>query len=150
MATLADWPSTERQFERDSRRPGDDPSVFVIEFETLARRAFVDVDVSVRLQPVRDRLIDGHTECSLRRHLDSVGPDTPIEDIVDRWRVWESPAEDTSKWEVGRKSDRPRAVCQVASVDANSRPNDASADSDVLGVLIINIASEGDSHPVGL
>ena len=36
----------------------------------------------------------------------------------------------------GRKSDRPRAVCQVASVDTNSRPNDALADSDGLGELI--------------
>ena len=124
-----------RQFERVSRSPGDDLSVFTIELETLARRAFVDVDASVRLQLVRDRFIDGQAECSLRRHLDSVGPDTPIEDIVDRCRVWESHAEDTSKWEVGRKSDRPRAVCQVASVDTNSRPNDVSADSDVLGEL---------------
>ena len=84
----------------------------------------MDVDASVRLQLVQDRLIDGQA-CSLRRHLDSVGPDTPIEDIVDRCRVWVSHAEDTSKWEVGRKSDRPLAVCQVASVDTNSRPNDA-------------------------
>ena len=44
--------------------------------------------------------------------------------------------EDTSKWEVVRKSDRPRVVCQVASVDTNSRPNDASADSDVLVELM--------------
>ena len=76
-----------RQFERVSRSPGDDPSMFAIELETLARRAFVDVDASVRLQLVRDRFIDGHMECSLRRHLDSVGPDTPIEEIVDRCRV---------------------------------------------------------------
>ena len=41
-----------------------------------------------------------------------------------------------NKWEVDRKSDRPRAVCQVASVDTNSSPNDASADSGVLGELI--------------
>ena len=128
-----------RQFERVSRSPGDDPSVFAIELETLARRAFVDVDASVRLQLVRDRFIDGQAECSLRRYLDSVGPDTPIEDIVDRCRVWESHAEDMNKWEVGCKSDRPRAVCQVASVDTNSRPNDALADSDVLAELMRHI-----------
>ena len=80
--------------------------------------------------------IDGQAECFLHRHLDSVGPYTPIEDIVDRCRVWESLAEDMNKWEVGRKSDRPRAVCQVASVDTNIRPNDALADSDVLGELM--------------
>ena len=67
-----------RQFESASRSPGDDPSVFAIELETLARRAFVDVDASVHLQLVRDRFIDGQAECSLRRHLDSVGSDTPI------------------------------------------------------------------------
>ena len=82
-----------RQFERASRIPGDDPSVFVIELETLARRAFADVNASVRLQLVRDRFIAGQAECSLHRHLDSVGPDTPIQDIVDRCRMWESHAE---------------------------------------------------------
>ena len=121
-----------RQFEIVSRSPGDDPPVFVIELETLARRAFVDVDASVRLQLVRNRFIDGQVECSLHRHLDSVGPDTPIVDIVDRCRVWESHAEDMNEWVV----DCPRAVCQVASVDTNSRPNDVLADSDVLGELM--------------
>ena len=62
-----------RQFERASRSPGDDPSVFAIELETLARRAFADVNASLRLQLVWDRFIAGQTECSLRRHLDSVG-----------------------------------------------------------------------------
>ena len=75
------------QFVRVSRSPGDDPLVFAIELETLARREFVDVDASVRLQLVRDRFIHGQAECSLRRDLDSVGPDTPIEDIVDRCRI---------------------------------------------------------------
>ena len=128
-----------RQFERVSRRPGDDASVFAIELETLARRAFVDVDDSVCVQLVHDKFIEGQAECSLRRHLDSVGPDTSMEDIVDRCRVWESHAEDMNKWEVGRNADRPQAVYQVASVDANSRPNDASADKDVLGELMSHL-----------
>ena len=68
-----------------------------------------------------------------------MGPDIPMEDIVDRCRVWESHVEDMNKLEVGRKSDRPRAVCQVASVDAISRPNDASADKDVLGELMSHL-----------
>ena len=76
--------------------------MFAIKLETLAQRAFADVNASVRLQLVRDRFIAGQAECSLRRHLDSVGPDTPIRDIVDRCRVWESHAEDTDKWGVGR------------------------------------------------
>ena len=47
-----------RQFERTSRSPGDDPSVFAIELKTLARRALADVNASVRLQLVRDSLLD--------------------------------------------------------------------------------------------
>ena len=39
---------------------------------------------------VCDRFIVGHQDCDLRRQLDSVPPDTPIRDIVDRCRVWES------------------------------------------------------------
>ena len=49
----------------------------------------MDIDSSVQLQMVRDRFIDGQAECALRRHLDSLGPDTPMRDIVDSWRVWE-------------------------------------------------------------
>ena len=82
------------------RPPGDDPAAFAIELETLARKAFVDVDAAVRLQLVRDRFITGQEQRALRRHLDSVGPDTPISVIVDRCRVWES--------HEGRNS-RPRA-----------------------------------------
>ena len=79
-----------RQFQRAFRRPGDDPSVFAIELETLARRAFIDIDTSIQLQMVRDRFIDGQAECALRRHLDSLGPDTPMADIVDCCLVWEN------------------------------------------------------------
>ena len=128
-----------RRFERAFRSSGDDLSVFAIKLETLARRAFGDVDDLVRLQLVRDTFIEGQAECSLRRHLDSVCPDTQMVDIVDRCRVWESHAEDISKWEVGPKRDRHRAVYQVANVDATSRPNDASADEDVLGELMSHL-----------
>ena len=46
-----------RQFQREFRRPADDPSIFAIELETLARRAFIDIDPLI----------------ALRRHLDSLG-----------------------------------------------------------------------------
>ena len=137
-----------RQFERAFRSPGDDPSVFAIELETLARRAYGDVDDLVWLQFVKDKFIEGQAECSLHRHLDSVGPDIPMEDIVDRCRVWESHAEDMSKWEVGHKTDQPRAVYQVASVDATSRPNDASADKDVLGELMSHLLPTPEIAPL--
>ena len=55
---------------------------------------------------------------------------------MDICRVWESHAEDTDKWGVSRRSERPRAVYQVASMDTDSKPKDASEDSDVLGLMM--------------
>ena len=69
---------------------GTDPSIFAIELETLAMKAFGDMSQMVRLRLVRDRFIAGQDSCALRRHLDSVAPETPIQDIVDRCHVWES------------------------------------------------------------
>ena len=54
-----------RQFMRAFHRPDDDPSLFAIELETLARRAFADVNTSIQLQLVRDRFIAGQAECTL-------------------------------------------------------------------------------------
>ena len=48
---------------------------------------------TARLRLIRDRFITGHSNCDLRRHLDSVSPETPIRDVVDRCRVWESHAD---------------------------------------------------------
>ena len=45
---------------------------------------------TARLRLIRDRFIAGHENCDLRRYLDWVPPDTPLRDIVDRCRVWES------------------------------------------------------------
>ena len=56
--------------------------------------------------------IDGQAECALRRHLDSLGPDTPMRDIVDICRVWESHIEVASSQQVGLDRHSPRAVCQ--------------------------------------
>ena len=77
---LADY---RRQFEKMTRSPGDDPSIFSIALETQ----------TARLRLIRDRLIAGHSSCELRRYLDSVPPDTPIRDVVDRCQVWESHAD---------------------------------------------------------
>ena len=43
-----------------------------------------------RNRMVRDRFTADQRSCGLRRHLDSVPPDTPIREIVDRCRAWES------------------------------------------------------------
>ena len=86
-----------RQFQRAFRRPADDPSIFAIELETLARRAFIDIDPLI----------------ALRRHLDSLGPDTPMADIVDCCRVWESHVEVETKQQSRTDRHPPRVVCQV-------------------------------------
>ena len=65
------------QFQRVARRPGDDPSIFAIELETLARRAFMDIDLTIQLQMVRDRSIDGQADRALRRHLRQFGTKYP-------------------------------------------------------------------------
>ena len=72
---------------------GEDPAIFATTLETLAVKAFGDMGQTARLRLIRDRFIAGHSSCELRRHLDSVPPETPIRDVVDRCRVWESHAD---------------------------------------------------------
>ena len=52
--------------------------------ETLAVKACGDMGQTARLRLIRDRFIAGHSNCDLRRHLDSVSQETPIRDVVDR------------------------------------------------------------------
>ena len=82
-----------REFDKTVRKPGEDPSNFAITLETLAVKAFGDMGQTARLRLIRDRIIAGHGSCELRRYLDCVPPDTPLRDIVDRCRVWESHAD---------------------------------------------------------
>ena len=49
----------------------------------------MDVDLKIQLQIVRDRFIDGQADRSLRRHLDSLGANTPMIEMVDSCRIWE-------------------------------------------------------------
>ena len=72
---------------------GEDPSIFATALETLAVKAFGDMGQTARLRLIRDQFIAGHSSCELRRHLDSVPPETPIWDVVDRCRIWESHAD---------------------------------------------------------
>ena len=81
-----------RQFEGTTRKIGEDPAIFATALETLVVKAFGDMGQTARLRLIRDRFIAGHDNCNLCRHLDSVPLDTPIRDVVDRCRVWESHA----------------------------------------------------------
>ena len=73
----------------------------------------MDIDPLIQLQMVRDRFIDGQAECALCIHLDRLGPDTPMTDIVDCCRVWESHIEVVSSRQMGADRYSLRAVCQV-------------------------------------
>ena len=60
---------------------------------------------TARLRLIRDRFIAGHSNCDIRRHLDSVPPETPIRDVVDRCCIWESHADPAIR--LGRPSPDP-------------------------------------------
>ena len=79
-----------REFNKTVRKRGEDPSNFAITLETLAVKAFGNMGQTARLRLIRDRFIAGHESCDLRRYLDCVPPDTPLRDVVDQCRVWES------------------------------------------------------------
>ena len=87
---LADY---RRQFERTIRTTGEDPANFATALEMLAVKAFGEMGQTAQLRLIRDGFIAGHNSCDLRRHLDSAPPETPIRDVVDRCRVWESHAD---------------------------------------------------------
>ena len=76
---LADY---RRKFEKTARKEGEDPSIFAIAMDTLAVKALGDMGHIARLRLIRDRFVACHDSCALRRHLDSVAPETPIRDIV--------------------------------------------------------------------
>ena len=78
-----------RQFEKTTRQPEEDPSIFVIALETLAVKAFGDMGHTAQLCIIWDRFIAGH--------LDSVALEIAIQDIVARCRVWESHADSDNR-----------------------------------------------------
>ena len=102
-----------RQFQRAFQHLGDDPSVFATELETLALRAFMDIDLKIQLQMVRYHFIDGQAERALRRHLDSLGPNTPMTDIVDCCRMWERHCEVEIQPRTSANRRPVRVICQV-------------------------------------
>ena len=128
---LADY---RRQFERTTRTVGEDPAIFATALETLARKAFGDMGQTARLRLIRDRFIAGHSNCELHRHLDSVSPETPIRDIVDRCRIWESHADP--------------AVCRIGKPNPDlAYPTyavgDADSDNETTRVAVVRAESSG-------
>ena len=64
-----------------------------------------------------------------------MGPDTPITDIVDRCRVWESHEEINSGRGINPKLDRPHVVFQITDSN-NNEQDETAAGLDVVENLI--------------
>ena len=102
-----------RRFESAIRRPGMDPAT---ELGTLAARGFGDMGKRARDAMIRDKFIVAQRHCGLQRHLDGVPLETPIWEIVDSCRVWESHSdrepnsEDDQDRDSRRQSSDPRKL----------------------------------------
>ena len=79
-----------RRFESAFRQPGLDPATFATDLGMLAIQGFGDMKEQARDTMIRDKFIAGQGQCALRRQLDGFAQDTPIGEIVDSCRVWES------------------------------------------------------------
>ena len=79
-----------RRFESAFRQPGLDPATFATDLGILAIQGFGDMKEQARDTMIRDKFIAGQGQCALWRQLDGFAQDTPIGEIVDTCRVWES------------------------------------------------------------
>ena len=79
-----------RQFAGALRQPGLDPATFATDLGMLALQGFGDMKEQAWDTMIRDKFIDGQEQCALRRQLDGFAPGTPIGEIVDSCRIWES------------------------------------------------------------
>ena len=79
-----------RQFAGALRHPGLDPATFATDLGMLAIQGFGDMKEQARDTMIRDKFINGQEQCALRRQLDGFAPGTPIGEIVDCCRIWES------------------------------------------------------------
>ena len=82
-----------RQFAGAFRQTGLDPATFATDLGMLALQGFGDMNEQARNTMIRDKFINGQEQCALRRQLDGFAPDTPIGEIVDNCRIWESHSE---------------------------------------------------------
>ena len=94
----------------------------------------MDIDITIQLQMVRDRFIDGQAKCALHRHLDSLGPNTPMTDIVECCQVWESHCE--VEIEPRMSVDR-RPACAIYQVAEVERAPATSPETETLEDIII-------------
>ena len=81
---LADY---RRQFEKTTRTAEEDPSIFAIALEIGREGIWGYGSDGAAMSDPRSLHSGTYYSCELRRHLDSVPPETPIRDVVDRCRV---------------------------------------------------------------
>ena len=93
----------------------------------------MDIDTTIQLQLVRDRFIDGQAKCALCRHLDSLGPNTPMPDIVDCCRVWESHREVEIQPQTSADRRPVRVIYQVTEVATSTETETVE---DIIGKLL--------------
>ena len=91
MDRRVDWQTTGDSLKEQPEQSGR--TIFATALETLDVKAFGDMGQTGHLCLILDGFIAGHSNCDLRRHLDSVPPEIPIRDVVDRCRIWESHAD---------------------------------------------------------
>ena len=92
------WADYLGQFERMIRTAGEVLSIFATALETLATKAFGDMGQTAQLRIIWDRFVAGHDSCELRRHLDSVPLETPIQDIVSGGGIMPQLNHDSIQW----------------------------------------------------
>ena len=79
-----------RRFKSAFRQPGLDPAMFATDLGILAIQGFEDMKEQARDTMISDKFIAGQRQCALRQQLDGFAQGTPIGEIVDSCRVWES------------------------------------------------------------
>ena len=62
---------------------------------------------------VRDRFIDGQADRALHRHLDILGPNTPMIEMVDSCRIWERHCEPEIQPRISADRRPMHMTCQV-------------------------------------
>ena len=107
-----------RRFESAFRQPGLDPATFATDLGMLAIQGFGDMREQARDTMIRDKFIAGQEQCALRRQLDGFAQGTPIGEIVDSCRVWESHSD--SNW-MARKSYDSEVVNQLGDSRTRER-----------------------------
>ena len=107
LAVLRRW------FESAFRQLGLYPATFATDLGILAIQGFEDMKEQARDTMIRDKFIAGQRQCALRQQLDGFAQSTPIGEIVDSCRVWES------------HSDLNRVSTVNCDSDAGNQPSDS-------------------------